>query len=154
MAIIAALADWEMGDRSQLLIHENYPSVAKFIVPDGGVKVDSWLHKLTGRYDNPTPESTISPQSGTMNLATLNFRNIEQALPGVCELAGRPAHEHRLRLQGDQPALFRSAPKIIEDENRSGRFLLSILKGFWFLSTQKWTVCLLIKIAPLLKVAQ
>ncbi len=30
--------------------------------------------RLAGRYDNPIRESTISPQSGTMNLATALFR--------------------------------------------------------------------------------
>jgi len=47
--------------------------VAKFIVPDWGDKVDSGigvsyrpakLHRLEGRYDNPMPESTISPSQG------------------------------------------------------------------------------------------
>jgi hypothetical protein len=28
------------------------------------------LHRLVRRYDNPMPESTLSPQSGTINLAT------------------------------------------------------------------------------------
>jgi hypothetical protein len=28
------------------------------------------LHRLTGRYDNPMPESAISSQSGTNNLVT------------------------------------------------------------------------------------
>jgi hypothetical protein len=28
------------------------------------------LCSLAGRYDNPMPESTLSPQSGTMNLTT------------------------------------------------------------------------------------
>jgi hypothetical protein len=46
------------------------PSVAKFIVPDWGDKVNSGkglsylpakLHRLAGRYDNPMPKSTISP---------------------------------------------------------------------------------------------
>jgi hypothetical protein len=55
-------------------------SLAKFIVPDWGDKVDhgiglsyrpaAGLHRLEGRYDNPMPESTLSPHSGTMNLAT------------------------------------------------------------------------------------
>ncbi len=46
-------------------------SVAKFIVPDWGDKVDSGiglsyrparrLHRLAGRYDHPMPESTLSP---------------------------------------------------------------------------------------------
>jgi hypothetical protein len=55
VAFIAALADGEMEDRSLFLIHENYLSVAKFIVPDWGDKVDSRLHRLAGRYDNPMP---------------------------------------------------------------------------------------------------
>ncbi len=47
--------------------------IAKFIVPDWGDKVDSGiglsyrpagLHRLTGRYDYPMPESTISPIQG------------------------------------------------------------------------------------------
>ncbi len=54
--------------------------VAKFIVPNWGDKVDSCckglsyrparLHKLAGQYDNLNPESTLSPWSGTMNVAT------------------------------------------------------------------------------------
>ncbi len=49
--------------------------VAKFKVPDRGDKVDSSiglssrpvrLHRLAARYDNPMPEPTVSPQSGTM----------------------------------------------------------------------------------------
>ncbi len=59
-------------------------AVAKFIVPDWGDKVDAGiglsylparLHGLAGRYDNPMPESTISPQRGTMNLATDSGKN-------------------------------------------------------------------------------
>ncbi len=56
---------------SRVLQLEEY-AVAKFIVPDWGDKVDSGmgltyraarLHRLAGRYefDNPVPESTISP---------------------------------------------------------------------------------------------
>jgi hypothetical protein len=54
-------------------------SVAKFIVPDWEDKVNSGiglsyrqarLHRLAGQYDNPKPESTLFPHSGTMNLAT------------------------------------------------------------------------------------
>ncbi len=52
-------------------------SVAKFIVPDWGEKVDSGLSyrpaspcSLAGRYENPMPLSTLYPQSGTKNLAT------------------------------------------------------------------------------------
>jgi hypothetical protein len=49
-------------------------AVAKFIVPDWGNKVDSGigflsyrparLHRLAGRYDNPMPESALSPSQG------------------------------------------------------------------------------------------
>jgi hypothetical protein len=48
-------------------------SVAKFLVPDWEVLVDSCiglshrparLHRMAGRYDNPMPESTISPSEG------------------------------------------------------------------------------------------
>jgi hypothetical protein len=60
---------------------QNPLPAAKFIVPDWGDKdkVDSgiglsWrparLHRLAGWYDNPMQKSTMSPQSGTMNLAT------------------------------------------------------------------------------------
>jgi hypothetical protein len=45
--------------------------VAKFIVLDGGDKVDIGLsyrpvrlHRLAGRYNNPMTESTISPSQG------------------------------------------------------------------------------------------
>ncbi len=57
---------------------------AKFIVPDWGDKVNSGLsyraarllvHGLAGPYDNPMPESTMSPQRGTMNLATDKGKN-------------------------------------------------------------------------------
>jgi hypothetical protein len=46
------------------------PSVSKFIVPDWGDKVNSGIglsywparrNRPAGRYDNPIPESTISP---------------------------------------------------------------------------------------------
>jgi hypothetical protein len=53
------------------------PAEAKFIVPDGGDKVDYGLglsyrpaSLMAGRYDNPMSKSTLSPQSGTKNLAT------------------------------------------------------------------------------------
>ncbi len=55
-------------------------TVAKFIAPDWEDKVDSgiglsyrlaMLHRLAGRYDIPMPELTLSPQSETMNLATV-----------------------------------------------------------------------------------
>ncbi len=48
----------------------------------GGIKLTSGiglsyrpatLHRLSGRYDNPRPESTIAPRSGTMNLASVYF---------------------------------------------------------------------------------
>jgi hypothetical protein len=65
---------------------QNPLPAAKFIVPDWGDKVDSGigllfrgparLHRLAGRYDNPMQKSTISPQSGTMNLATEFHRSI------------------------------------------------------------------------------
>ena len=42
--------------------------VAKFIVPERWEIVDSGIG--TGQYDNPTPESTLSHQSGTMNFAS------------------------------------------------------------------------------------
>ncbi len=53
--------------------------VAKFIVPDWGIKLTPAmgcrvgpprLHRLAGRYDNPMAESTVSPKSGTMDFAT------------------------------------------------------------------------------------
>jgi hypothetical protein len=59
-----------------LLIGAN--SVATFLVPDWGDKVNSgiglsyrpaMLHRLAGRYDNPMPVNYI-PQSGTMNFDT------------------------------------------------------------------------------------
>jgi hypothetical protein len=52
---------------------------SKFLGPYWGDIVDSGigysyrparLHRLAGRYDHPKPESTISPQSGTKNLAS------------------------------------------------------------------------------------
>ncbi len=54
-------------------------SVARFIVPDWGDKVNSGtglsyrpasLCSLTGLYENPMPESTLAPQLETMNLDT------------------------------------------------------------------------------------
>ncbi len=51
-------------------------AVAKFIVSDWVDKVDSdirlsyRLTSLAGRYGNPMPGLTLSPQSGTMNSAT------------------------------------------------------------------------------------
>jgi hypothetical protein len=52
---------------------------AQFLVSDSGDIVDSGIglsyrpagiSSLAGRYDNPMPESTISPQSGTKNIDT------------------------------------------------------------------------------------
>ncbi len=51
---------------------KQYSSVAKFIVPDWGI-VDSGIGLPYGRYDNPMPELKLSPQSGTMNLATVHW---------------------------------------------------------------------------------
>ncbi len=57
--------------------------VAIFLVPDWGVKADSdiglscrhaRLPRLASRFNNPVPESTISPHSGTVNLATEFWR--------------------------------------------------------------------------------
>jgi hypothetical protein len=54
-------------------------SVAKFLVPDWGDTVDSGiglsyrparLHRMSGWYDNTMPEASVSPQSGTKNLAS------------------------------------------------------------------------------------
>ncbi len=40
-------------------------SVANFLVLDwGDIAVWHRLHRLAGRYDNPMPESTISPSQG------------------------------------------------------------------------------------------
>jgi hypothetical protein len=48
-----------------------------------------WLNPLAGQYENPMPESTISPQSGAMNLAT-GLRSF-----GLCSiLTGRLAISH------------------------------------------------------------
>ncbi len=53
--------------------------VAVFLDPDCGDKVNSGrglsyrpsrLHGLAGQYDNPMPESTLSPSQGSMNSAT------------------------------------------------------------------------------------
>ncbi len=50
--------------------------VAKFIVPYWGIKSTTALGcrtnlcSLMGRYDNHMPQSTLSPQSGTMNRAS------------------------------------------------------------------------------------
>jgi hypothetical protein len=55
---------------------------AEFIVPDWGDKVNygiglsyrpAKLHRLAGRHDNPMPVSTLSPQLGTMNSATVTY---------------------------------------------------------------------------------
>jgi hypothetical protein len=60
-------------------VWRNVKPVAKFLVPDLGIYVvdsvigllyrSAGLCSLADRYDNPMPESTISPSSGTMNLA-------------------------------------------------------------------------------------
>ncbi len=54
-----------------LYIYRPEGTAAKFLVPDWGEKVDSGvgLHWLAGWYDNPLPESTLSLQSETTNLA-------------------------------------------------------------------------------------
>jgi hypothetical protein len=46
---------------------------AQFLVPDHGIRLSyrpASLCSLVGMYDNPMTELTISPQSGTKNLAT------------------------------------------------------------------------------------
>ncbi len=64
-------------------------TVAKFIVPEWGDEVDfgtglsfrpANLYSLAGRCDNPMPGSTLSSQSGTMNLATVH--SIYQGMHG------------------------------------------------------------------------
>jgi hypothetical protein len=60
-----------------------YNLVSKFIIPDWGDKVDSgrgllyrpdWLYiGWHAGTNNPMPESTLSLQSGTKNLATVPF---------------------------------------------------------------------------------
>ncbi len=58
--------------------------VAKFKVPDWENKVDSGtgllyratrLHRLAGRYDNAILESTLSPHSGILNLARVEWKS-------------------------------------------------------------------------------
>jgi hypothetical protein len=82
---LARLIRMEAGSRKVVLLYYstlvlNLRSVAKFIVPELGDIVYSgkWLSylpaspcSLAGRYDNFMSESTLSPQSGTMNLATI-----------------------------------------------------------------------------------
>jgi hypothetical protein len=65
--------------------------VAKFLVRDSGIQLTlaegcrtgpARLRRLAGMYDNPMPESTISPmQSGTKNLTTGLFV-LQILLPG------------------------------------------------------------------------
>jgi hypothetical protein len=68
--------------------------VAEFIDPDRGDKVNFgrglsyWparLNGLAGRYDNPMPESTLSPSQGSMNSAT-----------DVIDLVTNGSHDQRL----------------------------------------------------------
>ncbi len=68
-----------MPKSQQFWVPESNP-VTNFIVPYFGDKVDSGiglsyrpakLHRLAGRYDNPMPESTISPIQELMNVATV-----------------------------------------------------------------------------------
>jgi hypothetical protein len=62
------------------IFKESSSTLAEFIDPDWGVKVNSGiglsyrharLHGLTGRYDNPMPELTISSSHGSMNSSTV-----------------------------------------------------------------------------------
>ncbi len=69
--------------------------VAEFINSDGGDKINSGiglsyrpdrLHGLAGRYENSTPEFTLSPSHGCMNSATVvlletTFRTYKIATP-------------------------------------------------------------------------
>ncbi len=57
-----------------------YTTVAKFIVPDWGDKVDLRHRVMAGRYDNPLPELTLFPRQGLqyMNLATCTVQYITQ----------------------------------------------------------------------------
>ncbi len=49
------------------VLYTVYCTVAKFIVPDEGDKVDSGI---VLSYNNPMPESSLSPHLGTMNSST------------------------------------------------------------------------------------
>jgi len=67
-------------------------SEAKFLVPDRGDVVDSSiglsyrparLHMLAGRYDNPMPESTISPSQG-LRIWPLDVGGVESFVSNLC----------------------------------------------------------------------
>ncbi len=76
--------------------------VAKFRVPDWGDKIacgiglsyrPAGLHRLADRYDNPMPESILSPRLGTMNFATallLPQLNLSVDLSASSPAAPRP----------------------------------------------------------------
>ncbi len=95
----------------KLCLHKS--PVAKFLVSDWADIVDYatglsyWptrLHWLAGRYDNPMPESTIFPQSGTRNSASgqnifccMAFDNAYQPTEQmyfVCRLYPSPPNRH------------------------------------------------------------
>jgi hypothetical protein len=59
--------DFRTGSRAQYLLTFQKPR-NRFLGIDSAS-----LHRLAGRYDDPIPESTLSPQQGTMNLATEVF---------------------------------------------------------------------------------
>jgi hypothetical protein len=69
----ASSRDWTEFDRHSMV------SSGRFIDPRLGDKVNSCIElsyrpagpcSLAGRFDNPAPELTLSPQSGSMNSAT------------------------------------------------------------------------------------
>jgi hypothetical protein len=55
------------------------------------------LFSLAGRSDNPIPELTLSPQSGTMNLATVLYEYETVASVGIC-LKGIIIHAYTVYL--------------------------------------------------------
>ncbi len=66
---------WKVKGRDVASVLLSVQTVPKFILPDWGDKVNygigvvvpalhSYVHRLPGRYENPVPESNISPSQG------------------------------------------------------------------------------------------
>jgi hypothetical protein len=125
---IQALKNWSFVLRckhNMLTVQRRPPiyAVAKFIVPDWGDKVDSSiglsyrttrLHRLAGRYDKPMPESTLSPHSGTMYLATGSW--VECGVPYTAVL-------HSKRPKARETTQHGSPPGWLEENDPAGRDL-------------------------------
>jgi hypothetical protein len=96
------------------------------------------LHRPAGRCENPMPESTISPQSGTMNLATgcgprlVTPRNIQ------------PAFLRRKHAEEKEEYFFYPKPQLKKNSLLCKIFIINRKRISWsrppFLRTADWRI--------------